>query len=131
MSKEKFPLKPVYTYAIMGVLILALVIVVIGNSITGFVAGSAGDSLMIETSEPADEPAPEPSCRQECGKPCWLVESGQDSGTFESAQGKIGISECNGKCYELKQSVGEKLCCSHRDCPSDAPVCSSEGKCTV
>lgn len=131
---KRFAVKPMYAYAILGVILLALSISVINyGNITGFATsggiGESGVSNIITAESEEVELPPQPSCAANCGTQCWLISSGEPEGTFESSQGKIGILGCGNKCYGLKESSDQQLCCKHADCAESSPICSSDGKC--
>jgi hypothetical protein len=43
------------------------------------------------------------SCVADCGDPCWLVTSGSPPGTFDLSNGNLGLRDCTGICWNIKE----------------------------
>ena len=48
-----------------------------------------------------------PDCSPGCGQPCWLTTStsGASPGTHTNAEGKVGILDCSGLCWDVREYV--------------------------
>ena len=126
--------KPLHTYLILAVVVVA----VIGgtyfsrDSITAFVTGgSQGTVSVSDTPSQTNQVIQQPVCKPGCGSGCWLSVEGQPGTTYIGSAGRIGVLDCNENCFSVAGTLNQMRCCRNADCPTDRPVCTSGGICSV